>query len=289
MFVSKLYTFNFKIILMNKFFIALIIVLVSVNINAQKKAKLKGNKIVTDVYNTLEGFNSVEIGDNLKVTISQTGSNGYHLLADENLVQDINFVIIDSILKISTTSNITSSKKLEIDLTVRSLQKITLRDDAKLYSSGRISSSSLTLAAFDDSYFKLDLNANNSYFRVVKNAKGELSLAGDKSVMIFDENAFLKGDIRVSDLELKMNNRSDVNVSGQVDTIHVVGADSSTLKGSDLKTMNADVNVTGSSNISINADKNLRIFAKDRGTIYVYGNPDIKVDALQDKSQIVKR
>lgn len=99
---------------MKKIILMLILAICVSNVFAQKKEKLKGNKIVTDVFNTLEGFNAVDIGDNLKVTISQAGNNGYHLMADENLVSDINFQVIDSVLKIYTTSNIVSKKNLKL-------------------------------------------------------------------------------------------------------------------------------------------------------------------------------
>ena len=56
----------------------------SVTLSAQKKEKIKGNKIVTDVYKTLEDFHAIEIADNLKVNITQSQENGYHLKADEN-------------------------------------------------------------------------------------------------------------------------------------------------------------------------------------------------------------
>ena len=211
------------------------------------------------------------------------------MLADENLVNDINFVVMDSVLKISTTSNITSSKKLEIDLTVQSIDKITVRDDVKLFSSGRLNATSFTVAAFDKATFKLDMNANSTYFRLAKGVSGEISLVGDKSIMIFDESSSLKGDVRLSDLDLKMNGRSTVNISGELTNITVVGTESSTLKGEDLKTADASVNLDGSATVSVQVNKLVKLYSKDRGTLYLYGNPEIKIDGFQDKSQLIKK
>lgn len=274
---------------MRKLVLLALITLVAFNVNAQKKEKLKGNKTVTDVYKTLSGFNTVEISDNLKVTISQTGTNGYHLLTDENLVNDINFVVIDSVLKISTTSNITSSKKLEIDLNVQAIDKITVRDDVKLFSSGRLNSTSFTIAAFDKATFKLDINANSSYLRLAKGVSGEITLVGDKSIMIFDESSTLKGDVRVTDVDLKMNGRSTVDIAGELSNLTVVGTDSATLKGEGLKTADASINLDGSATVSIQVNKLVKLYSKDRGTVYLYGSPEIKIDGFQDKSQLIKK
>ncbi|MBI9040499.1 DUF2807 domain-containing protein [Lutibacter sp.] len=274
---------------MKKIVLMLILVICITNVFAQKKAKLKGNKIVTDVFNTLEGFNAVDIGDNLKVTISQAGNNGYHLMADENLVSDINFQVIDSVLKIYTTSNIVSKKKLEIDLTVKNISNLTLRDDAKLTCISKIYAKSLTFAAFDNASFKLDLKADNSYFRLAKSVSGEISLNGQKAVMMFDENSFMKGNVVLEELELKMTDRSDLDLSGEVNNLQFNGTGSGTLKGKDLKTTNSNVNIAESALVHIYTSKLLKIYAKDKSKIYVYGKPEIKVEGLNDKSEIIKR
>lgn len=274
---------------MKKIVLLLILAVCVTNVFAQKKEKLKGNKIVTDVFNTLEGFNAIDIGDNLKVTISQAANNGYHLMADENLVSDINFQVIDSVLKIYTTSNIVSKKKLEIDLTVKNISNVTLRNNAELICTSKIYAKNLTFAAFDDAAFKLDLKADNSYFRLAKSVSGEINLTGEKAIVMLDENAFMKGNVVLDELELKMVDRSDLNLSGEVTELKFTGTNSGTLKGKDLKTTNSNVTISESSNIYIYTSKLLNIYAKDKSKIYVYGEPEIKVEGLNDKAEIIKR
>lgn len=274
---------------MKKIVLVLVLLVCVTNVFAQKKAKLKGNKVVTDVFNTLEGFNAIDIGDNLKVTISQGGNNGYHLMTDENLVSDINFMVIDSVLKIYTTSNIVSKKKLEIELTVKEISNITLRDDVKLTCISKIYAKNLTFAAFDDAEFNLDLNADNAYFRLAKSVSGEINLTGEKAVMMLDENAFMKGNVVLDELELKMTNRSDMDLTGEITDFKFIGSDSGTLKGKDLKTTNSNVSLSESSMLHIYTGKNLNIYAKDKGKIYVYGKPEIIVEGLNDKAEIIKR
>ena len=93
-------------------------------------------------------------------------------------------------------------KKLEINLTINNINKITLKDDAKLFCDNKIIAHNFSLAAFDNSSFNLDLNAESSYFRVVKSVSGEILLTGNKAIMMFDENAFMKGNVVLNELEL---------------------------------------------------------------------------------------
>ncbi|WP_372745338.1 GIN domain-containing protein [Lutibacter sp.] len=274
---------------MKKIVLILVLLMISTSSFAQKKPKLKGNKVVTDVFKTLDGFNAIEISDNLKVAILQASNNGYHLITDENLVNDINITVVDSVLKISTNSNITSSKKLEINLTVSKINKITIRDEAKLECSNRLITNNFTFAAFDKASFNLDLNATNSYFRIVKSVSGEILLTGEKSIMMFDENAFMKGNVVLDEFELKMIDRTDADLTGEVNYLKFSGSDTGTLKGKDLKSSTADVSISGSSNAYIYSSKQLNVYAKDKSSVYVFGKPEIKVEGLNDRAQIIKR
>ena len=56
--------------------ILLICLLSFVTSVAQKKPKIKGNKEVVDVYNSLEDYDAIEIEDDLNVTITQSLNNG---------------------------------------------------------------------------------------------------------------------------------------------------------------------------------------------------------------------
>ena len=274
---------------MKKLLIAILCFGFALNLSAQKKEKLKRNKVVTDVVKTLSNFNEIEIGDNLTVIISQSGTVGYHLFADENLISDVNIQVVDSILKISTTSRITSSKKLELNLTVGEVDKITLREDAVLTGQGSLNMPSLSMIAYDDAKFKLELNATNSYFRITKGVKGELIVTGDKSIMMFDDKASVKGEVHLKELELKMNDRSDIELAGSVDDLKVVGISNATLKGKDLRTVTTNLNLSDGSNAQVDTSKTLIINAKDNSSVHVYGQPEIKIEGFKDKAQILKK
>jgi hypothetical protein len=117
---------------MKKVTVLLILLSFSAFSYAQKKPKIKGNKVVTEITKEIyESFNAVEIDDALEVNLVQGSTNSYRLKTDENLLDIIQFSVRDSILKVYSVNKITSSKKLEIDLTVQEIEHLILKNDAK--------------------------------------------------------------------------------------------------------------------------------------------------------------
>ena len=98
---------------------------------SQSKDKIKGNReVVSESKDLDEKFNALEISDNITVIISHGNKNSYVLNTDSNLVEEIQFVVINDVLKIYTSKKISSFKELEVNLKVIGIDRIILRDDA---------------------------------------------------------------------------------------------------------------------------------------------------------------
>ncbi|GEQ86076.1 hypothetical protein ULMS_15840 [Patiriisocius marinistellae] len=274
---------------MKKTITYLFIILGLMSCNAQKLPKIKGDKNVRDVYKTLEEFNAIEIEGNFDVTFTKGDTNEYHLRADENLVSVIDFQVFDGVLKIKPLYNITASKKLEIDITYNNVNAITLRGDIDLESKNKLDFDILTFTAFDDVDFDLDMNVNDATFILNNNTKGDVQLKGLKSRMIFNNNAYLKGDITLEELDVEINERSDVSLDGDVINLKLKATGNTDVKSKDLKAEFANLIASGKADIYVFASKELQLYAQGKSYIYVYGNPDIKVEGLNDKSQIIKK
>jgi Putative auto-transporter adhesin, head GIN domain len=259
------------------------------NITAQKKQKIKGNKEVVEVYNNLEPFTKLEVMDELEITLMQTQYEGYRLKTDSNLVDVIKFEIIDGTLKIYTTKRIVSDKKLEIYLTFNSLEKITLGKNSKLKGQNNLRISTLELTCADESVFDLDIQSDEFSVLMNGNANGRLKLNTISSTMILNDNAYLKGSISAEDFDLTLNKRADMNIEGSTDELNLIASGSSDVKAKKLKVTRATINASNTSDIYVYASKKLSIYAKGKSFIYVYGNPEIEVEGLNDKSQIIKK
>ncbi len=274
---------------MNKKILLVVIFLMSLSVSAQKKAKIDGNKVVTDVFKTLEEFHSIEISDNLEVNLTQTSDNGYHLKTDENLVDVIKFDILNGVLKIYSTHNIKNSKELIIDLTFVNVDAITLIGEAELNSKNRLTFENLMFTANDDSKYELDMQAGNATFNLGQSSKGDIILKGNKTSMILNDNTFLKGDFVTDALDLTVNKRADLDIKGDATNLKLTATGSSDIKAKKLRATYADLNASNSADIYVNATKELKVYTKGKSYVYVYGNPEIKIDGLNDKSKIIKK
>ncbi|NNC60934.1 MAG: DUF2807 domain-containing protein, partial [Eudoraea sp.] len=108
-----------------KISIAILLLLMSSVLIAQKKPKIQGNKEVIQVSRDIQGtFNALEIDDGLEVNLNPGAKNGFIMDLDANLVDIVQFYVVDSVLRVYTTHNITSKKKLDIYLSVSYLEHL---------------------------------------------------------------------------------------------------------------------------------------------------------------------
>jgi Putative auto-transporter adhesin, head GIN domain len=272
-----------------KLLVVAILCLTILPVAAQKKAKIKGSKVVVDVFENLDAFNEIEINDGLEVSLMQTNANGYSLKIDSNLVDVVKFKVMDSVLKIYQTHRITSSKKLELAVTFQNLNKMTLRNGAKIEGQNKFILDSLAMTVSDNSNFELDLETQVTNIIINGSSKGKIQLKSNEAKITLNDNAFLRGSLSIEDLNLTLNERSDINVEGDVINMNLITTGSTDIKAKNLKTTNASLQASNSSDIYLYVSKELGIYAKGKSNIYVYGTPHITVDGLNDKSQIIKK
>lgn len=270
-------------------FIIAIVILLSFNLNAQKKEKIKGNKEVIEVNDSLNAFNEVIISDGLQINILESTSEGYRLKSDSNLINTIKFEVVDSVLQIYTSSKITSSKSLEIYLTFKAINKITLLNDAELLGQNVINGEDLLIVCFDNSKFDLDVNSEVFSLQLNNSSKGKLNLRSINTAMVLNDNSVLKGSLSLDNLDLALNKKTNMNIEGNCDNLNLIISGSSDINAKNLLATNININASNSSDMYVRASKLLSLYAKGKSNVYVYGNPEIKVEGLNDKSQIIKK
>lgn len=263
--------------------------LISFSMSAQKKQKVKGNKEVVEIYENIEPFNKIEIMDGLEVALMQTTAEGYRLKADSNLLNVIKLNVVDSILRVYTTHKIVSSKTIEIDVTFLQLDKIVIHEDSKLLGKNHFNFNDMTISTMEDSSFELDIKTSLLLLQMNGKAKGKLNLNSETVSLKLNDKSNLKGAISAIQLDAVLSKNSDMIIEGDSDNVNLEIAGSSEANAKNLKATHATVNASNNSDIYIYASKNLSLYAKDKSNIYVYGNPEIKVEGLNDKSQIIKK
>lgn len=275
--------------MMKKLLLFFMLFSISFGAVSQKKDKIKGSRVLAKESDKLDDFHVIEVSDNLEVTIFNGNRNSYELQADDNLIDVLKFEIDDDVLKIYSTKKITSSKKIEIQVNFEDLAAVVIKDDAKLFSKNTIEFRTFSLESRDNSFFDLDIEVDSLVLNLFSNSSGKLNLKGEKASIDLEDKTQLKGNIVLDSLTMGMNEKSLAKVSGDVIDLKLDAKGSSNLKAENLKVSTANLNISNSSDISIFVSKELRLYASDKSSINLYGNPELEVDALNDQSKIVKK
>lgn len=257
---------------------------------AQKKPKVKGNKEVIQVSRVIpEDFNVLEIDDGLKISLSQGVENGYSLNVDSNLVDVLQFFVVDSILKVYTTNNIVSNKKLEITMSVKGLEHLILKNDAEVTGEGPLNSARFYLSGYNSSKVDLDIRAEDITITLHRNAGGKLILTSENTTIVMSDRTDLKAYSVCDNIRVTVNNSADLDLDGDAEYAAFNLKESSTLNARKMKVRSADLYTSNSSDVYVNATKNLEVYAQGSSNVYVYGNPKLEIKGFTDKSKIIKR
>lgn len=257
---------------------------------AQKKPKIKGDKNVVTTTNTIsQGFNAIEIDDALEISMVQGQSNSYLLTTDQNLQDIVQFKVSDSVLKIYTTNKIISSKKLDIKLNFIHLNHITLKNDARVESEGRLESDIVYLNAYNSSRFDMDVRAEEVIITMQRNAGGKLKIHSDNTTIIMNDRTDLKANVNAKKTTVTLTKSSQLTLTGDSDSVAYNLKDSAKLNGKKMKASFADLYTSNNADVYVYAGKNLELYAQGKSNIYVYGNPNVEVKGLTDKSKIIKK
>ena len=209
--------------------------------------------------------------------------------ADENLVDIIQFTVKDSILKVFTTNKIVSSKKLEISISVKMLEHIILKNDAKVTGEGEFSSEKLYLSAYNSSKFDLHINAPDVTVSLHRNAGGKLKIKSENATFLANDRTDLKASVIADKVRVTLTKSAQINLDGDTKYAAFNLKDSSKLNARKMKATSADLYTSNSSDVYVYASRNLELYAQGKSNVYVYGNPKMEIKGLTDKSKIIKK
>ena len=276
---------------MKKITLLLVCVLVSSVSFGQKKPKIKGDKNVTTVNNVLDAdFNAIEVNDGLEVVINQTGQNSYSVTTDQNLQEIIQFNVTDSILKIYTLNKIVSKKKLEINLNVKEVKHLILKNDVQVSGQGQLKSSSVMyINAYNSSKIDLDVQADDVVVTLQRNAGGKLKADSRNTTIVMNDRTDLKATVIAKKARVTLTKSAQLDLRGDADFAAFNLKGSSNLNSRKMKVSSVDLYTSNSSDVYVHASKNLELYAQGKSKIYVYGDPKMEIKGLTDKSKIIKK
>ncbi|CAL2085795.1 conserved exported hypothetical protein [Tenacibaculum dicentrarchi] len=275
---------------MKKIILVVFSVMISSVILAQDKQKIKGNKqVITTSKSIDKAFYKIEIDDALELSINHADKNSYVLTTDKNLHEVINFEVIDSVLKIATTHKIARSKKLKIALDFVKLEKITLKNGAKIKGDGIFNSKVMHIDCYNSSEFELDLKAEKVIVNMLGKSKGTLKIKGTNTTFLMSDKARLEAHVLADNVTAKLINSADLNLEGEAKKATFSLKEAADMKAKEMKISEVDIYTSGSADASIYAGKKLILYAQGKSEVAIYGEPTIELKGFKGTAKLFKK
>lgn len=258
---------------------------------AQKKEKVKGSKIVKLEQKQVDEFESLEVEDNLEIFLIKGNECGIEIEADDNLIEYIEYKLTGKNLRISTSRDISSYKKLSVRVTYTDkFNLVTAKDETNLTALSDVVLDNVTFKSYD--YAKLFLNAKTKNFTLMANdrSKVELNLKSEKTAIDLSKSAYVKALISSGEMKFDMYQKASAEVEGDVLDLKLRLDNNTDFTGRKLTAKNALVEVSGYAKTNINISNIATLDASGNGEIELYGEPiKIEIKRFTDSAILRKK
>jgi hypothetical protein len=257
---------------------------------AQNKERIKGSKTVVEKLKEIEDFTALEIEDNLTVFLEKGAKNEIKVEADDNLQDIISFDIKEKTLRIYTSKEISSSKKLVIKIKYTDdLKSVTAKHASIVNALEVVILDDITFKSFDFSKLYLNVNSKNFTLQSDDKTKVELNLKAEKAKIQLSKNSQIKALIATTDLAFDMYQKAVANIEGESKNAALRLDNDSEFTGVRFTINNADVTTEGSAICNLIADTTLIVDANASSKIYLLGTPKIEIRKFLGNAQLIKK
>ena len=268
--------------------ILIIAFFIAFSLSAQEK--LKGNKEVTSENRNISEFQKIEIIDDMDIYLTFGETQSVIVETDSNLHEVITTDIKDGVLTIKTDNKISRKKELIIHLKLnKRFKEIFAYNNVNVISKSLLIIDTLTINAFDNSDYILNLNSKIVTVNCKKSSDLKLEILSDQVTITSEESSKLKGSINTNNLTAHLLDKADINISGAASEMEIETIGNSEFKGNDFKVKKAIVKSMNSSDIHVNASETVDVYAINSSEVYIYANPKIQLIEFFDKASLYKR
>ncbi|MGL2967033.1 GIN domain-containing protein [Flavobacterium sp. XGLA_31] len=258
---------------------------------AQKKEKVKGSKIVKLEQKQIDSFESLEVEDNLEVFLVKGNECALEIEADDNLIEFVDYKLAGNNLRISTSKDLTSYKKLSVRVTYTDkFNMVIAKDETNVTALSDVTLDDITFKSFD--YAKLFLNAKTKNFTLMANDKSkvELNLKSQKTAIDISKSAYVKALISSGEMKFDMYQKSSAEIEGDIIDLKLRLDNNTDFTGKKLTAKNATLETAGYSKSSINISNIATIDASGNCEVEIYGEPvKYEVKRFADNAQLQKK
>lgn len=264
--------------------------LFSYSVIGQDKEKIKGSKIVTVEAVEIGDFDSIEVGDNIEVSLEKGEKTEIKMEADDNLHGIIAIDLSDKTLRLYTSKTVVKFKKLMLRVTyTQDLKLVISKNEALVNAVQEILLEDVTFKSFNNARLNLNVNSKNFVLQSDDKSITELNLKTESASIELSKNASLKALIASVDLKCDLYQKAKANLEGDVNNAIIRLDNNSDFIGSKLVLKNAELVAEGYSNCSINSNDAISIDASGNSEIQIYGVQKIEMKRFVDSAILIKK
>jgi Putative auto-transporter adhesin, head GIN domain len=275
---------------MKKIYLIITILLFSATSFAQKKEKLKGSKKVTLETKAIGDFDTLEVTDNLEITIVKSDKSSIEIEADDNIHEALGITLNGTSLSLNMAKDLGGYKKFQVRVNYTStLRTIITRTESSVTALATIELDDVTFKAFD--YSKLTLNAKTKNFSLIANDKtrAQLNLKSENSIIELSKGAEAKVLISTGTLKTDLYQKSIVEIEGDVNEMKLRISNDTNYKGKKLAIKNLELITEDYANAILNVNQSISIESTGNSEIELYGNQKIDMKKFNDNSKLIKK
>jgi Putative auto-transporter adhesin, head GIN domain len=257
---------------------------------SQKKEKIKGSKIVTTEIKKVESFTALEVSDNLEIVLIKGTENAIEIEADDNVHDAIEIAITGSILRLSTTKDITSFKKLSIRVTYNDdFKMVTTHNESTVTALSDIELNDITFKSYDYSKLFLNVKCKNFTLQSDDKTKVELKVKSENATISLLKNSNLKALISSINLVFDMYQKTTAVVEGETDVMKLRLDNNADFTGKNLAIKDIDLTTESYASAILNVKGTATIQASGKSEIQLYGEQKIDVKKFTDSAVLTKK
>lgn len=259
-------------------------------VQAQKKEKIKGSKIVTTEIKELENFEAIEVDEKLEITLVPGDKPQLEIEADDNLQEIFQFEIVNKILRIRTNKEASGAKKVAIRIQYTPEFKLLIAKGQVTFKAlAEITVPELTVKTSTNA--KVFMNAKVDQFTLVMEEKSmmELNLKASETLLELNKNATLQALIYSKNMKADFYQKANAVLEGDLETLNLRLDNSVEFTGKKLTSKNIFLKTDNVVKCSVMAIEKLSLEVAGRSEVSIYGNPAVEIIKFSDDAVLRKK
>ncbi len=237
-------------------------------------AQVRGNGSIAEETRPVSAFRSIVSTGPVDVFVQQGDRYSMTVRADANLLPYIKTVVKNNTLYVSTTRNIWKAKKMEVHVTLKTLQKVVLSGSGDFYCKTLFTMPAVQFLVNGSGDVKAMLNTKTVDVKLSGSGDVELNgVHGTLTAELMGSGDLEASGLQLKDCSLKLSGSGDAELKGRSVNFTVLSMGSGDVDASGLTAVHVKVKANGSGDVVVHAVESLDAAVAGSGDLEYSGSP----------------